>query len=92
MICQMDVEKRGGRWVHTCRVCGTVRTADTPGWVRECSGMAPNEVTKRLATCRPCAERPEGCWKAQDYGCTRDYQAAARQAAATKSCPLGKLR
>jgi hypothetical protein len=44
-----------------------------------------------LAICRQCDERPAGCWKAVDYGCTRKYRAAERRAIANRDCPLGKL-
>jgi hypothetical protein len=48
-------------------------------------------VTRNTGVCRECHERPEGCWRAKTYGCTLDYQKAARQAAETGNCPVKKL-
>ena len=35
--------------------------------------------------CDSCNERPEGCWKARDYGCNQEYNVAKSHAI---SCPL----
>lgn len=47
---------------------------------------------RRLGICMRCPERPEGCWKAVEYSCQQRYQEAARRAAETGTCPVGKLR
>jgi len=45
-----------------------------------------------IAACECCTDRPAGCWKAIDYGCTLKYQAAKRHAAKHGSCPLNKWK
>jgi hypothetical protein len=49
----------------------------------------PERHNKQI--CRECDERPQGCWKARDYGCTCEYRAAESEAAKTSNCPLLKL-
>jgi len=46
----------------------------------------------RMGICHKCRERPEGCWKAVAYDCQRKYRAAAKAAAETATCPIGKLK
>jgi hypothetical protein len=44
-----------------------------------------------IQICRECSERPEGCWKAMEYGCQCAYKKAESLAVANADCPLGKL-
>jgi hypothetical protein len=47
-------------------------------------------IPDRRRTCHNCQERPRGCWKAVEYGCTRDRVQAGFDAAAKGNCPLNK--
>ena len=54
--------------------------------------MPPSDfVIRNLGICHKCRERPAGCWKVVEYGCHQEYMKAARHAAETRSCPIGKL-
>ena len=40
--------------------------------------------------CEGCFQRPAGCWKAREFGCTNQYRDARRTAAAEGFCPIGR--
>jgi hypothetical protein len=48
-------------------------------------------LIRRIGICHRCTDRPAGCWRAVEYGCTQKYHAAGRQTAETGNCPLKKL-
>jgi hypothetical protein len=95
MLCDFQtVAFSNGLFVHRCRRCGARRTGRAGRVVRECPAPPPeiSIVIVRLGICQHCTERPEGCWKAVEYGCQRKYQEARRRAAETGDCPIGKLK
>jgi hypothetical protein len=53
--------------------------------------VQPAEFRQLATICRECDERPDGCWKAVDYECTRKYREAEQSAIGNRDCPLGKL-
>ena len=69
------------------RFTGGMAAAQAPA--AEKPGLS--EIVLRMAVCRECSERPDGCWKAREYGCPIERYAASRQAAERAECPLGKL-
>src|ERR1017187_6165041 len=44
----------------------------------------------RRTICMNCPDRPEGCWRAVDYGCQTKFRAALLTATTSGFCPLGK--
>ncbi len=44
----------------------------------------------RKLICYGCFERPEGCWKNREFGCTREYKTAEEEAVLSGRCPLDK--
>ena len=47
---------------------------------------------RKNVACDTCGERPDGCWKAVEYSCTRCYWDAKKNAVRKHLCPLGFLR
>jgi len=93
MICDFEVVSVADKFRHTCRRCGVVRIVAGARLVRRCQGETSHgTIAFRINICRNCSERPNNCWKAVEYGCELDRQKAARLAAETGDCPIGKLK
>lgn len=50
------------------------------------------EPDRHKQICRECSERPQGCWRAVEYGCQQKYRNAERQATENGTCPLNKWK
>jgi hypothetical protein len=47
------------------------------------------EHARRKAICADCFQRPDGCWKAQDFGCEITRKATEAAAVSVGRCPIG---
>ena len=100
MLCEFNTEPTADGYQHTCQRCGAVRSTKGTRIVRQCDNTPqqalPTQVDHslvalRIAVCHDCHERPQGCWKAIEYGCSMEYQKARRRAAEMGKCPIGKM-
>ena len=101
MICDFEtLAYSNGVYILQCRCCTTRRFSRTGRLTRVCDGASAVAETIRadsikilanIGICHGCHERPEGCWRAKEYGCMLQMQKAGRVAAESKDCPLKKL-
>lgn len=98
-VCQFITTPEGGKFRHYCPACGYVKVANHDTWHRECpapfnphASNEPPESERRRAICRPCTDRPAGCWKAIEFGCEIRRAAAEKHAVNFGRCPLDYWR
>ena len=97
--CGRDVQTVAAAIALRCRAVLKSEISNPPVSSRASGDTNPKleistaEIQRRLAVCRDCTDHVgTGCWKDRVYGCQRAYREAARLAAETADCPIGKLR
>ena len=91
--CGRDVQTATATIALRCRAVLKSEISNLKSETNSKREISTAESRRRQAICRDCTEHiGTGCWKDREYGCQRAYREAARRAAETADCPIGKLK